>query len=89
MSTKIHIIHHTHWDREWFLTSVYTSQWIPNLINRLCDLSEKNPNYRFLLDGQTLVIEDLLAIAPQYQTKVEALIRSGTLCIGPYYCQPD
>ena len=89
MSQKIHIIHHTHWDREWFLTSVYTSQWIPNLINRLDDLSEKNQDYRFLLDGQTLVIEDLLAIAPQYQAKVENLIKSGTLHIGPYYCQPD
>ena len=33
--TTVHIINHTHWDREWFLTSVYTTQWIPGLIDRL------------------------------------------------------
>ena len=33
--TNVHIINHTHWDREWFLTSVYTSRWIPGLIDKL------------------------------------------------------
>jgi hypothetical protein len=48
-----------------------------------------NPDFRFLFDGQTLVIEDLLAIAPDYARRVERLIRDGRLLIGPYYCQPD
>ena len=71
MSTTIHIINHTHWDREWFLTSVYTSQWIPNLIDRLGKLVEKTPHYKFLLDGQTLGIEDLLKFAPHYKSRGE------------------
>ena len=89
MSIKIHILNHTHWDREWFLTSAYTSQWIPNLIDRLCELKEKNKNYKFLLDGQTLVIRDLLEVAPEYKQKVVDLTASGSLIVGPYYCQPD
>ena len=89
MSTSVHILNHTHWDREWFLTSTYTSQWIPNLIDRIWELKEKNPGYRFLLDGQTLVIKDLLDIAPEYEQKIHDLVAHGNLLIGPYYCQPD
>ena len=53
--TTAHIINHTHWDREWFLTSVYTSQWIPGLIEALERLVAANSGYTFFLDGQTLV----------------------------------
>lgn len=87
--TVVHVINHTHWDREWFLTSTYTSQWIPQLIDTLDHLAADNPDYQYLLDGQTLVIEDLLKLAPDYRDKVDRLIRAGHLIIGPYYCQPD
>jgi|Deesub1362A_J573_1020465.scaffolds.fasta_scaffold01908_6 alpha-mannosidase len=89
MSLNVHIINHTHWDREWFLTHVYTNAWIPGLIDRLTELAAANPHFQFLLDGQTLVIEDLLKIAPEYRPKVAALARGGHLLFGPYYCQPD
>lgn len=88
-STTAHIINHTHWDREWFLTSEYTSRWIPRLIDKIAQLANENPDYRFLFDGQTLVIEDLLAVAPNYVEKVRGLLQSGALQLGPYYCQPD
>jgi alpha-mannosidase len=84
-----HIINHTHWDREWFLTSIYTSQWIPGLVDRLQILVDENPDFHFLLDGQTLIIEDLLSIRPEYKAAVNRLVTSGSLQIGPYYCQPD
>ncbi len=87
--TKAHIINHTHWDREWFLTSIYTSRWISGLIDKLAQLAQANPDFHFLLDGQTLVIEDLLNIAPDYQPTVHELVKNGNLILGPYYCQPD
>ncbi len=87
--TQVHIINHTHWDREWFLTSIYTSRWIAGLIDRLEQLAAQNPDFRFFLDGQTLVIEDLLALEPRYEERVRALIEKGQLIVGPYYCQPD
>ena len=89
MPKTIHIINHTHWDREWFLTSIYTSQWIPQLINKLEHLATENPDFRYFLDGQTLIIEDLLAVAPEYEEMVRRLIVDESLTIGPYYCQPD
>lgn len=87
--TLAHVINHTHWDREWFLTSVYTSRWIPGLIDKLEKLVAQNPDFCYLLDGQTLVIEDLLAVAPEYAARVAALVKQNQLLIGPYYCQPD
>ncbi len=89
LPAQVHIINHTHWDREWFLTSVYTSRWIPGLMARLEALVAANPDYRYLLDGQTLVIEDLLALEPGFTGRVQTLIHNGNLLIGPYYCQPD
>jgi alpha-mannosidase len=85
----VHLINHTHWDREWFLTSVYTSRWIPGLIEKLEQIVADNTDYRYYLDGQTLVVEDLLQIAPEYEAKTAALVARGNLIIGPYYCQPD
>ena len=88
-NTTVHIINHTHWDREWFLTSIYTTEWIPGLIDRLEEIVAENPDFRYLLDGQTLIVEDLLEIRPEYEDKVRTLVSSGNLLIGPYYCQPD
>lgn len=89
MKTRVHIINHTHWDREWFLTSVYTIHWVPRLIDRLTELVAQNPEFRYFFDGQTLVAEDLLEAYPDYRPKLKALLKSGNLTIGPYYCQPD
>lgn len=88
-SLTAHIINHTHWDREWFLTAEYTSQWIPGLIESLERLVAENPDFRFFLDGQTLVIEDLLKVSPAHAERAKTLIQNGNLLIGPYYCQPD
>lgn len=85
----VHLINHTHWDREWFLTHEYTTAWIPALIDSLEALVEQNPDYTFLFDGQTLVIEDLLNTQPQYRERVKKLVTAGQLEMGPCYSQPD
>ena len=87
--TAVYVINHTHWDREWFLSAVYTTHWIPGLIDSLEKLGKTNPDFRYFFDGQTLVIEDLLQAYPDYREKVARLVDCGTLSIGPYYCQPD
>jgi len=87
--TDVHIINHTHWDREWFLTHEYTTAWVGPLIDSLEELAAANPEYEFLLDGQTLAIEDLLNTSPTYRSQVQKLISGGQLSIGPCYSQPD
>lgn len=85
----VHVINHTHWDREWFLTHEYTTAWIPDLIDSLQARGADNDRYEYLFDGQTLVIEDLLNGRPEYRAQVEELITKRTLHIGPVYSQPD
>lgn len=77
-----HIICHTHWDREWFATSNITNSWLRELFERLFILIEKTPEYTFVLDGQTLIIEDLLENFPEFEKKLVAAIKSGNLIIG-------
>lgn len=86
---SVHIINHTHWDREWFLTEEYTTAWIPELIDAIDERKASNPGFRYLLDGQTLVIEDLLRSDPRYADAVARLVGAGTIGMGPLYSQPD
>ena len=88
MST-IHILTHTHWDREWFLPSEYTNPWLHNLFPRLFDLIEQHPEYRYILDGQTLMVEDYLNAHPEQEAAIQQKAESGNLLLGPYYGQND
>ena len=85
-----HIISHTHWDREWYLTFEQFRLRLVGLIDRLLDLMESEPDYRYFhLDGQTIVLEDYLEIRPENEPRLRKLIADGRLLIGPWYDMPD
>ncbi|HEY2003876.1 MAG TPA: hypothetical protein VGH44_02065 [Candidatus Saccharimonadia bacterium] len=83
----LHVINHTHWDREWFVPYTITRRWIPNLIHNLEKVVQKNPDYSFLFDAQTMVIEDLEASSKESYAVARRLIENHNLEIGPYYAQ--
>ncbi len=94
--TTVHIISHTHWDREWFLNSPFTSEWLVEFFDSLFTMLEKEPEYRFILDGQTLMIEDYLKELEKqgrnkkkYIEKLKNYVIEKRLLPGPYYLQPD
>ncbi len=65
-SMQIHLISHTHWDREWYLTYEQFRLRLVGLVDRLLDLMESRPDFaHFHLDGQTIVLEDYLELRPQ------------------------
>ena len=91
-----HIISHTHWDREWFLDSKYTTEWLIPFFDSLFRLLKKESNYKFVLDGQTLIIEDYFdqlkrqgKNSGQYKRILKQYVQEGRLLVGPYYLQPD
>jgi len=43
----------------------------------------------FLLDGQTVMLEDYLRARPERETDVKALVKSGRLEVGPWYVLAD
>lgn len=87
--TVLHVINHTHWDREWFVPFTFTKLWIPPLIKRLEEAVKKNPEYKFLFDGQTLILDDLNSVDPSAYDSACRMIENGNLQVGPYYAQID
>lgn len=55
---KLRVLSHTHWDREWFLPARYVRQWLPEFFHALGKRLRDDPDYRFVLDGQTILVED-------------------------------
>jgi 2-O-(6-phospho-alpha-D-mannosyl)-D-glycerate hydrolase len=84
-----HVIPHTHWDREWYLTrAVFQARLIP-VLDAALDQLERDPAARFVLDGQTILLEDYLAVRPEQEPRIAALVRRGALEIGPWYVLSD
>ncbi|MFZ5825055.1 MAG: alpha-mannosidase [Bacillota bacterium] len=86
----LHVIAHTHWDREWYFTFQQFRYRLVHLINGLLDRLPAQPDFTcFHLDGQTSVIEDYLEVEPDRAAELADLIRAGRIFVGPWYIQPD
>lgn len=87
---QVHIVSHTHWDREWYLTYEQFRLRLVALVDRLLDMMESEPGYAYFhLDGQTIVLEDYLELRPHQEGRLRALIEQGRILIGPWYDMPD
>ncbi len=89
MKKTYSIISHTHWDREWYLPFEQFRVRLVDMMDHLLDILEKDDNYRFHLDAQTIVIEDYLQIRPHRKKDIERYVSAGRLLVGPWYVQND
>jgi len=83
------MVSHTHWDREWYRTFEAFRARLVDTVDRVLDLLAVDPGWKFLLDGQAIVVEDYLGVRPDRRDEVEAAARAGRLGVGPWYVQPD
>jgi hypothetical protein len=84
------IISHTHWDREWYRTYQDYRLRLVDVVDALLDLLAARPEFAsFLLDGQTVLLEDYLGIRPERADEIRRFVAAGRLQIGPWYVQPD
>jgi alpha-mannosidase len=84
----IHIVSHTHWDREWYQPLERFRQRLVALIDELLD-DPPPPEESFLLDGQAIILEDYLAVRPERLDELAALLRTGRLEAGPWLVLAD
>jgi len=84
------VIPHTHWDREWYERfEGYRARLVP-MVSRLLDVLERDPDFRsFTFDGQTIAIQDYLEKKPADLPRVQGLVRSDRLLIGPWHVLAD
>ncbi len=86
----LHLVPHTHWDREWYRTFEEFRFKLVQLIDSLLEILTHEPDYRyFMLDGQTIVLDDYLEIRPERAETLLRFIQEGRIQIGPWYILPD
>lgn len=87
--TKVYIVANNHIDREWTydaqLTRMLTAQFFEDLIETF----EKIPDFQFVLDSQTVPLDDYLEIHPEKKEVLKKYVEEKRLWIGPWYTAPD
>jgi len=86
----IHVVSHTHWDREWYRSFQQFRLRLVHLVDALLDLLEQDRNFKFfMLDGQTIILDDYLLMRPDNEKILHDHIRKGRILIGPWHILPD
>ena len=87
--TVIHLVPHTHWDREWYQPFQVFRMRLVELVDELLDSMEADERLAFTLDGQVATVDDYLEVRPEGRARIERLIAEGRLAIGPWQILMD
>ncbi len=88
--TEVYVVSHTHWDREWYRPFHQFRVDLVAVVQTVLDRLEHDDAFEhFVLDGQSIVLEDYLAIRPEDETRIRTLVQAGALSIGPWYVLSD
>ena len=87
--TSIHLVPHTHWDREWYRPFQSFRMQLVDLVDRVLEMLESQPDFAFTLDGQLATIDDYLEIRPEQESRIAGHVASGRLAIGPWQILMD
>lgn len=87
---EVHILNHTHWDREWYETFEQFRLKLRNGLRYVQDLLDRDKIDNFFLDGQTIVLDDYREVVSEkeYQRLIH-FIQQGKIEVGPWYLLAD
>ncbi|MEO6059102.1 MAG: alpha-mannosidase, partial [Candidatus Limnocylindria bacterium] len=88
-ATEIHLVPHTHWDREWYRPFQSFRTQLVEVVDRVLEMLEAEPDFAFTLDGQLATIDDYLEIRPDQADRIRRHVESGRLAIGPWQILMD
>jgi hypothetical protein len=87
---EVHVVPHTHWDREWYAPFPVFRLKLVDLVDELVPrLESGEAGSHFLLDGQMAAVDDYLELRPDMAPRLRALVVAGRLAVGPWYVLPD
>jgi alpha-mannosidase len=90
MTTTVHVISHTHWDREWYRTFEQYRARLVDLVDAVLERMARDPRFTYFhLDGQSIVLEDYLEIRPEREPEIRGRVQEGRLLVGPWFVMPD
>lgn len=78
------LVPHTHWDREWYEPFQRFRLRLVDLMDDVVARAEREPGFRFTMDGQMAAVDDYLEVRPEQTEAVRALVARGQLAIGPW-----
>lgn len=90
MKNKVHVVPHSHWDREWYFTTSRSKIYLMKDFKDVLDTLENNEEFKyFMIDAQASLLDDYLKWMPQDEERIRSLVKKGKLIIGPWYTQTD
>jgi mannosylglycerate hydrolase len=87
--TTVHLVPHTHWDREWYRPFQTFRMQLVELVDQVLEMLEADPRFSFTLDGQLATVDDYLAIRPDAEERIRHFVTTGRLAIGPWQILMD
>lgn len=87
--TVVHLVNHTHWDREWYFTTMDSQVLSDSVFTEVLDELENHSEANFCFDGQSSIVDEYVAFHPESITRIRGLVKKGQLFIGPWYTQTD
>lgn len=90
MKHKIHVVPHSHWDREWYFTTSRSKIYLMKDLKDVLDTLENDKDFKyFMLDAQASLLDDYIKWMPQDKERITKLVKDKRLIIGPWYTQSD
>ena len=90
MRPAVIVVSHTHWDREWYQPFEIFRARLVAMVGALLDILDGDAQFRhFMLDGQTVCVDDILELQPSLRERLRTHIADGRIGIGPWYVLQD
>lgn len=90
MKRKVHVIPHSHWDREWYFNTSRSKVYLMKDLKDVLDTLESNQEFQyFMLDAQGSLLDDYIKWVPEDAERIKKLVQDKRLIIGPWYTQTD
>jgi alpha-mannosidase len=87
--TTVHVVPHTHWDREWYRPFQSFRMQLVELVDQVLEMLATDPRFSFTLDGQLATVDDYLAVRPEAEDRIREFVQAARLAIGPWQILMD